>query len=160
MSTKGITNVRACFIRHQPNIYYNTEIDNSKKNDIQWKLYQRSFKILFYSRIWNWTVELVVCWKQLPSAGISNYIPQALWDVITCPCSWYLLLAHRSSIIVCDSFSARRRLAECWKRHLAGENVVCDVTVSRETSHPWRTLLICTAGTPFFNVVYLMLWLV
>ena len=24
----------------------------------------------------------------------SNYIPQILWDVITFPCPWYLLLAH------------------------------------------------------------------
>ena len=32
--------------------------------------------------------------QKLPSsAGISNYIPQILWDVITCPCPWYLLLA-------------------------------------------------------------------
>ena len=27
-------------------------------------------------------------------AGTSNYIPQILWDVITCPCPWYLLLTH------------------------------------------------------------------
>ena len=27
----------------------------------------------------------------------SNYIPQILWVVITCPCSWYLLLAQHSS---------------------------------------------------------------
>ena len=33
------------------------------------------------------------------SAGISNYIPQILWDVITCPSPWYLLLAHRSSYV-------------------------------------------------------------
>ena len=38
-----------------------------------------------------------VCQKQLSSAGIINYIPQILWDVITCPCRWYLLLAHKSS---------------------------------------------------------------
>ena len=28
--------------------------------------------------------------------GTSNWIPQILWDVITCPCAWYLLLAHTS----------------------------------------------------------------
>ena len=31
-------------------------------------------------------------------AGTSNYIPQYLWNVITCTCLWYLLLAHRPSI--------------------------------------------------------------
>ena len=33
----------------------------------------------------------------LSRAGISNYIPQYLWDVITCPCPWYLLLVRKSS---------------------------------------------------------------
>ena len=30
-------------------------------------------------------------------AGTSNYIPQHVWDVITYPCPWYLLLAHKAS---------------------------------------------------------------
>ena len=30
-------------------------------------------------------------------AGTSNYIPQYLWDVITCPCPRYLLLPHQFS---------------------------------------------------------------
>ena len=30
-------------------------------------------------------------------AGTSNYIPQHLQDVITCPWPWYLLLAYKSS---------------------------------------------------------------
>ena len=30
-------------------------------------------------------------------AGTSNYTPQYLWEIITCPCPWYLLLAHKSS---------------------------------------------------------------
>ena len=32
-------------------------------------------------------------------AWTSNYIPQYLWDVITCPCPWYLLLAEHSSFV-------------------------------------------------------------
>ena len=32
--------------------------------------------------------------KQVWRAGTVSYIPQYLWDVITCPCPWYLLLAH------------------------------------------------------------------
>ena len=35
--------------------------------------------------------------KQVSRAGTSNYIPQYLWDVITCPCPWYLFLAQHSS---------------------------------------------------------------
>ena len=38
----------------------------------------------------------VVCQKQASRAGTSNYIPQYLWDVITCPCAWYMLLAQHS----------------------------------------------------------------
>ena len=32
--------------------------------------------------------------KQVSRAGTSNYIPQILWDVFTCPCPWCLLLAQ------------------------------------------------------------------
>ena len=39
----------------------------------------------------------LVCRKQISRAGTSNYIPQILWDVITCPCPWYLILVHQSS---------------------------------------------------------------
>ena len=35
----------------------------------------------------------VFCQKQVSKAGISNYIPHDQWDVITCPCLWYLFLA-------------------------------------------------------------------
>ena len=40
---------------------------------------------------------LTGCQKQVSRAGTSNYIPQYLWDVITCPCSWHLLLAPKPS---------------------------------------------------------------
>ena len=39
----------------------------------------------------------LVCQKQVSRAWTSNYIPQYLWDVITCPCPWSLILAHTSS---------------------------------------------------------------
>ena len=32
--------------------------------------------------------------------GTSDHIPQILWDAITCPCPWCLLLAHRSPCLV------------------------------------------------------------
>ena len=37
------------------------------------------------------------CQKQVSRAETNNNIPQTLWDVITCPYPWYLLLAHKSS---------------------------------------------------------------
>ena len=40
--------------------------------------------------------------KQISRAEKNNYIPQYLWDVITCPCPWYLLLAHKSSYAPMD----------------------------------------------------------
>ena len=39
------------------------------------------------------------CQKQVSRAGTSDYIPQYLWDVITCPCPWHLLQAQHSSNI-------------------------------------------------------------
>ena len=39
---------------------------------------------------------------QIARTGASNYIPQYLWDVITCPCPWYLLLTHTSSIMATE----------------------------------------------------------
>ena len=41
----------------------------------------------------------LVCQKQVPRAGISNYIPRILKDAITCPCPWYLLLRDREPAI-------------------------------------------------------------
>ena len=35
--------------------------------------------------------------KKVSRAGTSNYIPHILWDVITCPCPWYMLQAYLSS---------------------------------------------------------------
>ena len=35
----------------------------------------------------------MLCQKRLSRARTSNYIPQILWDVIICPCTWCLLLA-------------------------------------------------------------------
>ena len=54
-------------------------------------------------RLWVWSVvyglpQLLYSVLQVSRAGTSNYIPQYLCDVITCPCPWYLL---RSSIYDC-----------------------------------------------------------
>ena len=36
----------------------------------------------------------VLCHKQVSKAGTSNCIPHYRWDVVTCPCLWYLLLTQ------------------------------------------------------------------
>ena len=38
--------------------------------------------------------------KQLSRARVCNYIPQILWNVITCPCPWYLF--WRTCGLVCQ----------------------------------------------------------
>ena len=45
----------------------------------------------------NWGL---MCQKQISRTGTSNYIPQYLWDVITCPCPWYLPLVQHSYIFL------------------------------------------------------------
>ena len=49
---------------------------------------------------WKYTIHPmrsgVLCPKKVSRARTSNYIPQILWDVITCPCPWYMLLAQHS----------------------------------------------------------------
>ena len=35
--------------------------------------------------------------KQVSRAGKSNYIPQIVWDVITCPCPWHMILLCKPS---------------------------------------------------------------
>ena len=69
----------------------------------------RVYSHLAYMTFWNVTYNMsnliamthdcaLVCQKQLSRAGLGNYIPQILWDVITCPYPWYLLLSYESSI--------------------------------------------------------------
>ena len=44
-----------------------------------------------------------MCQKPPWWAWTIDYIPQYLWGVITCPCHWYLLLEHKSSILATDA---------------------------------------------------------
>ena len=53
-----------------------------------------SFIYLLFIHKWK-----LVCQKQVSRAGKSNYFPQHLLDVITCPWPWYLFLAHDSTIM-------------------------------------------------------------
>ena len=68
-----------------------------------------SWRVHSYGFSWG-----IVCQKQLSGAWTRNYIPQYLWDVITCPHPWYLFLAHESSYkLIYEIFSLlyRCRLA-------------------------------------------------
>ena len=55
------------------------------------------------THLWQpWVITGFFIWgfvyqKQVSRAGTCNCIPQYLWDVVTCPCPWYLLLAHKST---------------------------------------------------------------
>ena len=40
----------------------------------------------------------VLCQVQVSRVRTSNYIPQYLWDVITCPCPWYPLMTQHSQL--------------------------------------------------------------
>ena len=64
-------------------------------------------RIVFGSNEWsplNWDYDKhkliwrLGCQKQVSRAGTSNYIPQYLWDLITCPWPWNLLLIHKHLI--------------------------------------------------------------
>ena len=81
----------------------------------------RSFDVFFdlglSNQSWGWWFETLsrplwrhcnviwghVCHQQVSRAGTSSCIPHNLWDVITCPCPWYLLLAQHSSISCCPA---------------------------------------------------------
>ena len=51
----------------------------------------------------------LACQKQVSQAVANNFIPLYLWDVITCPSPWYLLLAHKYSYI--DPMQSQLRLS-------------------------------------------------
>ena len=54
-------------------------------------------KIYMHADVYAWCISEVLLQKQVSMAGTSNYIPQILWDVITCPCPWYLPLVQYPS---------------------------------------------------------------
>ena len=69
------------------------------------KVWQSQKKISVISTIPHFGLSLVIhkwgalCQKQESMAEISNYIPQIMWDVITCSCTWYLFLERHSSYV-------------------------------------------------------------
>ena len=51
---------------------------------------------------------------QVSRTATSNYIPLVLCEVITCPCPWYLIMAHKSSIGVCHSCIRIFSIVQLW----------------------------------------------
>ena len=50
----------------------------------------------------------MLCQKHVSRSGTSHYIPQCLWDVITCPCPWYLSMSQHFSYSVHTKHYAHR----------------------------------------------------
>ena len=105
------------------NIISNLENDSNLGNEIpQDTHFWRSLSILTHSEqylcncLHNWistaetTVLGVLHQKQTARARTNNYIPQILWDVITCSCPWYLILAQHSSNNVACSLPRKRAI--------------------------------------------------
>ena len=64
-----------------------------------WFLFLKKIGHYFWRRVYSrdycrisWGL---LCQKQISRAGTRNYIPWILWDVLTCPYSWYFLLAQK-----------------------------------------------------------------
>ena len=80
--------------------------------------------------------------QQVTRAGTSNYIPQYLWDVITCPCPWYLLLAQHSWCVGTTKHVPRcvQQLYRFWFWSLIGR-----------WGSPCQTALLVRSNTPMWG---------
>ena len=86
-----------------------------------WNQYYSSLRLRWILRVLRnswWVIHIweVLCQKQVSRAGRSNYIPHYLWDVITCPCPWYLHLAQNSwyMVVYCKKLF---NFSSPWWRH-------------------------------------------
>ena len=85
-------------------------VDSSNNtHDASWVVTNSAWRRVAMGASHNTIDTLDACQKHASRAGTSNYIPQILWDVITCPCPWYLLLPHTSSYIDLNFYTIQRR---------------------------------------------------
>ena len=66
--------------------------------------------------------------EEVSRAGTSNYIPHCLWDLITCPYPWYLLLAQQPSYCCLNTIRPEemdQNLADIYKWIFLGEKILC-----------------------------------
>ena len=84
--------------------------------------------------------------KQVSSAWTSNDIPQILWNVITCPCPWYLLLEKHFLTMLADEPTTREPRgvvlpAICWLICVTTitTNAICTITIESTIILQWNT---------------------
>ena len=95
----------------QPWYWLHTPVEERLKM----QLYCFASKNIFCRKRVHWGP---VCHKQVSRAEKSNYILQFLWDVLTCPCPWWLLLAHTSPIQRSCHLSKINWISRCLKNML------------------------------------------
>ena len=59
--------------------------------------------------------------KQVSNAGTSNHSPHNSWNIISCTCLWYPLLAHNSSYVL----SANMAPDNFWGMMTSPKNIFC-----------------------------------
>ena len=69
-------------------------------------------------------------------AGTSNYIPQYLWDVITCPYTWYLLLAHMACYVPFYSSPPSVAYMRHWTESALVQIMACRLFGAKPLSKP------------------------
>ena len=107
--------------------------------DLKWRKYLGTDKWIHCNCVSM--VRGPVCQKEVPMAGRSNYIPQYLWCVITCPCPWYLFWHTRPHFTLLYI-----NCADCFSTCKAGRR-------------QWYAGRSCR-GVPWWRVGYGMWWLV
>ena len=96
----------------------------------------------------NWGL---LCQKNVSDTGTSKYISQTVLGVITCPCPWFLLLSHKSSIrVVSPNGNIFRVTGPLW-----GESTGDRSPVDSPHKGQWRGALmfslICTSTNGWAN---------
>ena len=91
----------------------------------------------------------VLCQKQISRARTSNYIPQKLWDVITCPCPWYLLLAqHSCNPNGWNSFDYGDVIISAMASQITGVSIETFVQAQMKKTSKLRVTGLCEGDSP------------
>ena len=91
----------------------------------------------------------VLCQKQISRAQTSNYIPQKLWDVITCPCPWYLLLAqHSCNPNGWNSFDYGDVIISAMASQITGVSIETFVQAQMKKTSKLRVTGLCEGDSP------------
>ena len=86
----------------------------------------------------------LACQKHMSRTGTSNYIPQILWDVITCPSPWYPFLPHKSSYKINSELSpSSHAMCMCY---IILAHIHCRSIVAISVLKPRQPLVIHAGG--------------